>query len=92
MDFKTTFAVNYDSHHVISIRRWVNKNKHFEHQEVQGLDEREYWLDFSALTENVEASLENPLALVKVTEVVIPIAASSRVTGKDFFRCNRDRR
>ena len=40
MDFKTTFAVNYDPQHVISIRRQLNKNKDFEHQVVEGLDEK----------------------------------------------------
>ena len=32
MDFKTTNAVNYDPHHIISIRRQVNKKNPFEHQ------------------------------------------------------------
>ena len=35
--------------------------------------------------ESVEGSPENPLALVKATKVVTPIAASSQVTGKRTF-------
>ena len=39
MGFQTSTAINYDPHHVISIRRQVNKNNPFEHQEVEGLIE-----------------------------------------------------
>ena len=39
MGFQTTIAINYDPHHIISIRKQVNKNKTFEHQEVEGLVE-----------------------------------------------------
>ena len=41
IDFKIVFAVNYDLNHVISIRRQLNKNLVFEHQEVEGLTEKE---------------------------------------------------
>ena len=46
MYFKTSFVVNYDPLHVISTRIQVNKNKPFEHQDVEGLAEKENWLDF----------------------------------------------
>ena len=39
MNFKKAIAANYDPHHVISLRRQLNKNKAFEHQEVEGLAE-----------------------------------------------------
>ena len=37
MRFQIVPSINYDPHHVISIRRQVNKNKPFEHHEVEGL-------------------------------------------------------
>ena len=67
MDFKTTFVVNYDPLHVISIIRKVNTNNFFEHQEVEGLDKKEYWSYCLAPMENVEVPQENPLAVVEAT-------------------------
>ena len=46
MRFPTVAAVNYDPHHIISIRKQVNKNKPFEHQEVAGLVESANWMDY----------------------------------------------
>ena len=77
MDFKTTFAVKYDPQHVISIRIRLNKNNTFEHQVVEGLDEKVNWLDYPLPMENVEVSEENLLVVVKETELVTPIASSS---------------
>ena len=45
MGFKMATAINYDPHNIISIKKQVNKKKTFEHQEVEGLDEKENWLD-----------------------------------------------
>ena len=39
MEFQTTNTINYDPHHIISIRNQVNKNNPFEHQDVEGLVE-----------------------------------------------------
>ena len=39
MGFPTEVAINYDPHHIISIRRQVNRNNPFEHFEVVGLPE-----------------------------------------------------
>ena len=85
MDFKIAFAVNYDPQHVISIRIQVNNNKSFEHQEVEGLDEKSNWLDYPSPMENVEVSQENPLAVVKAKEVSTPIVINSKVSGKRNF-------
>ena len=54
MKFQTVVAINYDPHHVISIRRQVNKNKPFEQQEVEGLAETANWLDYLPVTQNDE--------------------------------------
>ena len=46
MGFSVEVAVNYDPHHVISNRRQANKNKPFEHSEVEGLSEVANWMDY----------------------------------------------
>ena len=40
MVFPTSTAINYDPHHIITIRKQVNKNNPFEHEEVEGLAEK----------------------------------------------------
>ena len=54
MKFQTVAVVNYDPHHVISVRREVNKNKPFEHQEVEGLAESANWSDHPWVTQYEE--------------------------------------
>ena len=44
--FPTKASINYDPHHIISIRRKVNKNNTFEHHGVACLLEAANWLDY----------------------------------------------
>ena len=37
MEFKKEPKINYDPHHVISLRKQANKNKPFDHQSIEGL-------------------------------------------------------
>ena len=46
MVFQIDVVVNYDLHHIISIRRQAIKNKPFEHHEIAGMVKRENWLDY----------------------------------------------
>ena len=93
MDFNTYFVVNYDPQHVISLITLMNKNKAFEHQVVEGLVEKVNWLDYPRPMENVEVTQENPLAMVKETWIVTPIARIPKVTGKrTLFRFHGNRR
>ena len=39
MDFQKEQKVNYDPYHIISQRKQANKNKPFDHQVVEGLEE-----------------------------------------------------
>ena len=64
MNFKTSFAINYDPHHIISIKIHVNKNKPFEHQEVEGLAEKENWSDYPSLMRNEEDMQQDPTSPV----------------------------
>ena len=50
--FQTNVAINYDPHHIISIRKQVNKNKPFEHQEVERLVEKANWFDYPLLMQS----------------------------------------
>jgi len=46
MDFQKESKVNYDPHHVISLRKQANKNNPFEHQSVENLAETANLLQF----------------------------------------------
>ena len=46
MNFNKSIVVNYDAHHVISQRRQLDKKKAFEHQVVEGLAERDNWMEY----------------------------------------------
>ena len=46
MNFKKDTLVNYDPRHVIFQRRKFNKNSAFEHEMVEGLDERDNWMEY----------------------------------------------
>ena len=46
MEFKNEPKINYDPHHVISLRKQANKNKPFDHQSIEGLAETTNLLQF----------------------------------------------
>ena len=81
INFRKSFAINYDPHHVISQRGQLNKNKAFEHQEVEGLAERVIWMDYPTQMKDTEVSQENPLAIIK-SIVVTPNPSKVEVIGK----------
>ena len=45
MGFHINVFIKYDPHHIISIRRQINKNKPFEHNEIACMPETINWLD-----------------------------------------------
>ena len=99
MKFQTVAAVNYDPHHVISIRRQFNKNKPLEHQEVEVLYESVNWLDYPQVTQSEEdmqhgstsppkyakVILLDPLVVVPMVERISPIDIHSEMTNKRTF-------
>ena len=99
MKFKTVAVVNYDPHHVILIRRQVNKNKPFEHHEYEGLVMGANQSDYPQVTQNKEdmqkgstypmkddATQPNPLAIVRTPPTITSIASHSQKTNKrDHF-------
>ena len=88
IDFQTATAMHNDPHHIMSIRIQVNKNKPFEHQELEGLYEKVNWSDYPSLMQDEEVMHQDPPSLVKdvsvthqdqlaviaTTEVITPIA------------------
>ena len=66
MDFQKEAKVNYDPHHVISLRKQANKNKPFEHQPIEGLAETANLLQF---TERSKSDEEAHTVLVTTTQI-----------------------
>ena len=99
MGFQTTTAINYYPHHIISIRKQVNKNKTFEHQEVKGLARGANWSYYPLLVKNeddMQEDYKSPmhdtnvtqpylLAIVPGPQVITPITSHSGMTNKRSF-------
>ena len=104
MRFQTDAIVNYDPHHVISIRRHVNKIKPFEHHEVVGMAESSNWMDYPHETQNDEdmqqdstspmndssSTQPDPPVIVLVAEKITPIASHFERTNKRDFSDSMD--
>ena len=65
MEFQKNTTINYDPHHVISIRRKVNKNNPFERQQVEGLTKSSNWLNYPLVTRNEEDMQQGSTSLVQ---------------------------
>ena len=46
MNFMKVTKINYDPHHIISHSRKQNKNKAFDHQEIEGLAQRDNLMEY----------------------------------------------
>ena len=46
--------INYDPHHIISQRRKQNKNKAFDHQEIEGLAQKANLMEYQPKVESLE--------------------------------------
>ena len=82
MNFREYFAVNYDPHHIISQRRQMNKNKEFEHHVVEGLAEKDNWMEYQVHMKYAEVLHENPLVILESTEVITPTPSKVEMSGK----------
>ena len=99
MGFLNKAAINYDPHHIISIRREVNKNNTFEHFEVASLPETANQLDYPHETQGdvdmqeystssireVTSPQPSTSILVPAAEKVTPIASCYERTNKRDF-------
>ena len=80
MNLKKYFAVNFDPRHIISQRRKLNKYNPFEHL-VEGLAERDNWMEYQVHMKYAEVLQENPLAIIKSTEVITPTPSKAGMPG-----------
>ena len=68
MDFIKDVNVNYDPHHVISLRKQANKNKPFEHQPVEGMAETANLLQLTKGSKPNEDTDTVPVTETQITE------------------------
>ena len=71
MDFIKDVNVNYDPHHVISLRKQANKNKPFEHQAIEGLAEMANLLQYTDRSDSDEGTHATPVTATQITEVLV---------------------
>ena len=60
MNFMKDTKINNDPHHIISQRRKQNKNREFDHQEIQALAQRAKLIEYLSVVENSNSIQENP--------------------------------
>ena len=68
MEFQKDTRVNYDPHHVISLRKQANKNKPFDHEFIEGLNETTNLLQFMETPRSDENTSTLPVIVSPVTE------------------------
>ena len=68
MEFQKEQRVNYDPHHIISLRKQENKNNPFDHQVIEGLSETANLLHFMEVPRSDENTSTIPIAVSQVTE------------------------
>ena len=68
MDFQNEPKINYDPHHVISLRKQANKNKPFDHQSIEGLAEKANWLQFTEISKFDEDAHTVPVTSSQIAE------------------------
>ena len=67
MEFQKEPRVNYDPHHIISLRKQENKNKPFDHQFIEGLNETANLLQFMETPRSDEDASTLPVVVSQVT-------------------------
>ena len=72
MEFKKEPKINYDPHHVISLKKKANKNKSFDHQFIEGLKEAANLLQF----------METPRSDEDAS--VVPVVTSQVISGSSI--------
>ena len=68
MDFQREKRVNYDPYHIISPRKQVNKNKPFDHQVVEGLNEVANLFHFIKILGSYENTSSRPITISQMTD------------------------
>ena len=68
MDFQKEPKINYDPHHVISLRKQAKKNKPFDHQFIEGLAETTNLLQFTEISRSNEDTHTVPVTAYQTSE------------------------
>ena len=68
MEFQKDPRVNYDPHHVISLRKQENKNKPFDHQVIEGMSEAANLSHFTEIPRSDESASIIPVTTSQVME------------------------
>ena len=68
MDFQKEPKMNYDPHHVISLRKQANKNKPFDHQSIEGLAETTNLLQFTEISKSDKDGHTVPVTVSQIAE------------------------
>ena len=68
MDFQREQRVNYDPYNIISLRKQANKNKPFDHQVVEGLNEVANLFHFIEIPGSNENTSSRPVAVSQMTD------------------------
>ena len=104
MGFQKDVVVNYDPHHIISIRREVNKNWPSKHNEIAGMAESVNWLDYphetqmdldmqkdsTSSVQEISSTQPDPSSIVPVVEKITPIGSCSEIKNKRDFSDSMD--
>ena len=85
MNFVKSTKINYGPHHTILKTRQKNKNKTFDHQDIEELAQRANLMEYQPKVESLENLQENPFAIMKSTTMIIPIPSKVDITGKRSF-------
>ena len=89
MDFQKEQRVNYDPYHIISLRKQANKNKPFDHQVVEGLNEAANLLHFMEIPGSDENTSSIPVAVSQVTNVS-NILVKRSISGVESMQIDED--
>ena len=68
MDFQREQRVNYDPYHIISLRKQANKNKPFDHQVVEGLNEVANLFYFVEIPGSSEVTNSESVAVLQIPD------------------------
>ena len=68
MEFKKDPRINYDPHHVISLRKQANKNKQFDYQYIEGLAEAANLLHFRETPRSDGDTSTVPVVVSQITK------------------------
>ena len=77
--------INYDPHHIISQRRQYNKNKVFDHEEIEGLTQRYNLMEYPSDVDNSKSLHVDPSSKIKSKSMIVPNYTKVEIRSKKSF-------